>query len=59
MSADEIKKTPDAEAAAEPEKTVAAAGKAETTEHKPAAKKPAAKKPAVKKPASPRPGKTA
>ena len=49
MSADEIKKTPDAEAAAEPEKTVAAAGKAETTEHKPAAKKPAAKKAAPAK----------
>jgi len=49
VSADEIKKTPDAEAAAEPEKTVAAAGKAETTEHKPAAKKPAAKKAAPAK----------
>ena len=49
MSADEIKKTPDAEAVAEPEKTVAAAGKAETTEHKPAAKKPAAKKAASAK----------
>jgi len=49
VSADEIKKTPDAEAAAEPEKTEAAADKAETTEHKPAAKKPAAKKPATAK----------
>ena len=45
MSADEIKKTPDAEAAAEPEKTeAAAADKAEAAEKKPAAKKPAAKK---------------
>ena len=42
MSADEIKKTPDAEVA-EPEKTEAAA-----TEKKPVAKKPAAKKPAAK-----------
>jgi len=49
VSADEIKKTPDAEAAAEPEKTEAAADKAETTEHKPAAKKPAAKKAAPAK----------
>ena len=49
MSADEIKKTPDAEAAAEPAKTEAAAGKAETTEHKPAAKKPVAKKAAPAK----------
>jgi len=47
VSADEIKNTPDVEAAAEPEKTEAAA--AETTE---AAKKPAAKKPAAKKTAA-------
>jgi large subunit ribosomal protein L4 len=45
VSADEIKKTPDAEAAAEPEKTEAeAADKAEAAEKKPAAKKPPAKK---------------
>jgi large subunit ribosomal protein L4 len=43
VSADEIKKTPDAEAAAEPEKTEAA-DKAEAAEKKPAAKKPAPKK---------------
>jgi large subunit ribosomal protein L4 len=49
VSADEIKKTPDAEAAAEPEKTEAeATEKAETAAKKPAAKKPAAKKPAAK-----------
>ena len=48
--ADEIKKTPDVEAAAEPEKTEAeAAQKTET-----AAKKPAARKPAAKKPAEPK-----
>jgi large subunit ribosomal protein L4 len=50
VSADEIKKTSDAEAAAEPEKTEAAA--AEKTEAAAAAKKPAAKKPAAKKPAA-------
>jgi large subunit ribosomal protein L4 len=45
VSADEIKKTPDVEAAAEPEKTEAeAADKTEAAEQKPAAKKPAAKK---------------
>lgn len=45
MSADEIKKTPDAEAAAEPDKTEApAADKVEAAEKKPAAKKPAPKK---------------
>ena len=49
MSADEIKKTPDVEAAAEPESTEAAA---EKTEAAPAEKKPAAKKPAAKKPAA-------
>ncbi|HEX5643640.1 MAG TPA: 50S ribosomal protein L4 [Thermoleophilia bacterium] len=52
MSADEIKKTPDVEAAAEPEKTEAeAAGKteAEAPKKKPAARKPAAKKPAADK----------
>jgi large subunit ribosomal protein L4 len=50
VTADEIKKTPDAEAAAEPEKTEAeAAEKAEAkAEKKPAAKKPAAKKPSAK-----------
>jgi large subunit ribosomal protein L4 len=48
VSADEIKKTPDVEAAAEPEKTEAEA--AAKTETAPAAKKPAAKKPAAKKP---------
>lgn len=59
MSADETKKTPDVEAAAEPEKTEAeaveqtdaAAPEAEAktkTEKKPAAKKPAAKKAAAK-----------
>jgi large subunit ribosomal protein L4 len=53
VSADEIKKTPDVEAAAEPQKA-----EAEAAEKKPAAKKPAAKaaaekaaKPAAKKPA--------
>jgi large subunit ribosomal protein L4 len=50
VSADEIKKTPDVEAAAEPEKTEAAAAK--TTEAAPAEKKPAAKKPAAKKTAA-------
>jgi large subunit ribosomal protein L4 len=54
VSADEIKKTPDVEAAAEPEKTEAeAAAKTETapaTKKPAAAKKPAAKKPAAKKP---------
>ena len=50
MSADEIKKTPDVEAAAEPEKTEAEA--AEKTEAEAAEKKPAAKKPAAKKPAA-------
>jgi large subunit ribosomal protein L4 len=50
VSADEIKKTPDAEAAAEPAKTEAAA--AEKTEAAPAAKKPVAKKPVAKKPAA-------
>jgi large subunit ribosomal protein L4 len=49
VSADEIKKTSDAEAAAEPEKTEAVAEKAETSAEKPAAKKPAAKKPAAAK----------
>jgi large subunit ribosomal protein L4 len=45
VSADEIKKTPDVEAAAEPEKTEAkAADKTEAAEKKPAAKKPAPKK---------------
>ena len=50
MSADEIKKTPDVEAAAEPEKTESAATeKTEAAaEKKPAAKKPAAKKPSAK-----------
>jgi large subunit ribosomal protein L4 len=46
VSADEIKKTPDVEAAAEPEKTGAEA--AEKTEVEAADKKPAAKKPAAK-----------
>jgi large subunit ribosomal protein L4 len=56
VSADEIKNTPDVEAAAEPEKTEAVA--AETTEAAAAdaapeaAKKPAAKKPAAKKTAA-------
>jgi large subunit ribosomal protein L4 len=50
VSADEIKKTPDAESAAEPEKTEAAA--AEQTEAAAAEKKPAAKKPVAKKPAA-------
>jgi len=50
VSADEIKKTPDVEAAAEPEKTEAeAAEKAEAPKKKPAARKPAAKKPAAAK----------
>jgi len=44
VSADDTKKTPDVEAAAEPEKTAAA-----PTEKKPAAKKAAAKKPAPAK----------
>jgi large subunit ribosomal protein L4 len=49
VSADEIKKTTDAEAAAEPEKTQAeAADKAAAPKKKPAARKPAAKKPAAK-----------
>jgi large subunit ribosomal protein L4 len=54
VSADEIKKTPDVEAA-EPEKAEAdAAAKtaAAPAQKKPAAKKPAAKKPAAKKPAA-------
>ncbi len=58
MSADEIKKTPDVEAAAEPEKTEAEAPaktEPEAAEKKPAAKKPAAKKPAAKKPAAKKP----
>jgi large subunit ribosomal protein L4 len=59
VSADEIKKTPDAEAAAEPEKTEAAAAEKKPAAKKPAAKatdgkaaKPAAKKPVAKKPAA-------
>ncbi len=48
MSADEIKNTPDVEAAAEPEKPDAATADAATE----AAKKPAAKKPAAKKTAA-------
>jgi len=48
--ADEIKKTPDVEAAAEPEKTEAEAAQKTAT----AAKKPAARKPAAKKPAEPK-----
>jgi len=58
VSADEIKKTPDVEAAAEPEKTEAEAPaktEPEAAEKKPAAKKPAAKKPAAKKPAAKKP----
>jgi large subunit ribosomal protein L4 len=58
VSADEIKKTPDVEAAAEPEKTQAGAAdktKAAAAEKKPAAKKPAAKKPAAEKPAAKKP----
>jgi large subunit ribosomal protein L4 len=60
VSADEIKNTPDVEAAAEPEKTeaeaaetteAAAADAAPEAEKKPAAKKPAAKKAAAAKPA--------
>ena len=52
MSADEIKKTPDAEASAAPEQDeVKAAGPVE----KPAAKKPAAAKPAPKKAAAKKP----
>jgi len=50
VSADEIKKTPDVEAAAEPEKPAAEA--IATSEAAPAEKKPAAKKPAAKKPAA-------
>jgi large subunit ribosomal protein L4 len=50
VSADEIKKTPDVEAAAEPEKTEAEA--AEKTEAEAPKKKPAARKPAAKKPAA-------
>jgi large subunit ribosomal protein L4 len=50
VSADEIKKTPDVEAAAEPEKTEAEA--ADKTVAEAAGKKPAAKKPAAKKPAA-------
>jgi len=50
VSADEIKKTTDVEAAAEPEKTEAEA--AEKTEAEAPKKKSAAKKPAAKKPAA-------
>jgi len=50
VSADEIKKTADVEAAAEPEKTEAEA--AEKTEAEAIKKKPAAKKPAARKPAA-------
>jgi large subunit ribosomal protein L4 len=52
VSADETKKTPDVEAAAEPEKTEAEASEktgAEAPKKKPAAKKPAAKKPVAAK----------
>jgi large subunit ribosomal protein L4 len=49
VSADEIKQTPDAEAATAPEPAEA---KAAGESPKPAAKKPAAKKPAAKKPAA-------
>jgi len=52
VSADEIKKTSDVEAAAEPEKTAAEAAEktgAEAPKKKPAARKPAAKKPAAAK----------
>jgi large subunit ribosomal protein L4 len=53
VSADEIKNTPDVEAAAEPEKTEAEAAKTTAAEATPdAAKKPAAKKPAAKKKAT-------
>jgi large subunit ribosomal protein L4 len=48
VSADEIKKTPEVEAAAEPEKTEAETAEAAVADKKPAAKKPAAKKPAAK-----------
>jgi large subunit ribosomal protein L4 len=50
VTADETRKTPDVEAAAEPEKTEAEA--AEKTEAEAAEKKPAARKPAAKKPAA-------
>jgi large subunit ribosomal protein L4 len=55
VSADEIKKTPDVEAAAEPEKTEAEAAEKAEAEAAPEAaeeKKPAAKKPAAKKSAT-------
>ena len=61
MSADEIKNTPDVEAAAAPEPDAAkAAGEvtkpaAKKAAAKPAAKKPAAKKPAAKKPTAKKP----
>jgi large subunit ribosomal protein L4 len=47
VSADETKKTPDVEAAAEPEKTEAAPADKKPAEKKPAAKKAPAKKPAA------------
>jgi len=60
VSADEIKKTPDSQAAAAPEQDEAkAAGEAKKAAAKPAAAKPAAKKPAAKKPAAKKPAKPA
>jgi large subunit ribosomal protein L4 len=49
VSADEIKNTPDAEAAAEPEKTEAAPAEKKPAEKKPTARKAPAKKPAAAK----------
>ena len=52
MTADETKKTPDIDSAAEPEKTEAAPAEKKPVEKKPAAKKAPAKKAPAKKPAA-------
>ena len=57
MTADETKKTPDVDSAAEPEKTEAAPAEKKQVEKKPAAKKAPAKKPAAAKAAKPAPAK--